>query len=255
MLGLALDSAGYQASAALWADRAGDEDGETITPFTLLGYLELSPENGKADQLILVVEQLLEACASSYRDLDVIAVNRGPGSFTGIRSAVALGRGLALASKLPVIGVTSHEALAARLHHDEVDDPDHHRSRSLMIAEDARRGQVYCQSFDTDLRPESELRAEAPDVLAKELACGRWRLLGSGAPLVRACADAAADVVMADDIRLDASGVAIAASARLVAGEMPTAGFDLLPLYVRPPDAVRPKPLVSPVGQAAGGQA
>lgn len=84
MLGLALDSSAKTASAALCA---------TSTSLTLLGCLALPPERGKADQLILVVEKLLDDADVGYRDLEFIAVNRGPGSFTGIRSAVALGEG------------------------------------------------------------------------------------------------------------------------------------------------------------------
>lgn len=258
MLGLALDSAGLQASAAIWGDPIGGEDGDAITSFTLLAYQALLPEDGKADQLILVVEELLDASGLGYRDLDVIAVNRGPGSFTGIRSAVALGRGLALASGRPVIGITSHDALAASIRDDALDGLSD-RPRRLMIAEDARRGQVYLQSFDADLHPLSDLRAEAPDDAAPELREGHWRLGGSGASLVRESLDRSLpndspDVVMVDQIALDARGVARAASTRLASGEIPIAGFDLRPLYIRPPDAVRPKPLVSPLRQALEGQ-
>lgn len=254
MLGLALDSAGQLASAALWTDGAGGGDnpdrGGAISSFALLGYQALPPEAGKADQLILVVEQLLENSGSSYQDLDVIAVNRGPGSFTGIRSAVALGRGLALATQRPVIGLTTHEAIAANIGPDDVVDPTDRRSRRLMIAEDARRGQVYRQCFDTDLRPLDDLSAEAPDVTAQMLTRGRWQLGGSGASLVRENLDDIVDVTMVDDACLDAKGVAIAANARLVLGETPISGFDLQPLYIRPPDAVRPKPLVSRLRQS-----
>jgi tRNA threonylcarbamoyl adenosine modification protein YeaZ len=254
VLGLALDSAGLLASAAVWADAGGTEDGAPVASFRLLGYQDLPAEQGKADQLILAVERLLMACALGYRDLDVIAVNRGPGSFTGIRSAVALGRGLALAAALPVIGLTSHQVLAARLGFDKADDLQA-RPRRLMIAEDARRGQVYVQSFDADLEPEGEIRVEAPEVAARELALGPWRLLGSGAALVLASLLEPADVIMVEGSGLDARGVAIAAAARLAAGDLPKPGFDLLPLYLRPPDAVRPQPLVSRSPQSALGEA
>ncbi len=257
MLGLALDSAGPLASAALWSDEAEDRAkrgaGEKSDACTLVAYRELPPEAGKADQLILVVEQLLEASGSSYRDLDVIAVNRGPGSFTGIRSAVALGRGLALATGRPAIGVTSHEALAASMDFDLGADKADQQPRSLMIVEDARRGQVYCQSFDSALTPLDAPRAETPEAVARKLACGHWHLAGSGAPLVGTWLNDTADVTLIDKASLDAKGVVRAAAARLAVGEKPLAGFDLMPLYVRPPDAIRPKPLVSPIGPPVEG--
>ncbi len=70
----------------------------------------------------------------------MIAVNHGPGSFTGLRSAVAAARGLALAAGLPVLAVGSLEALAAAV--------PSYASGTLVAAMDARRGQVYAQAFD-----------------------------------------------------------------------------------------------------------
>ena len=49
----------------------------------------------------------------AMRDLGAIAVSVGPGSFTGVRVGVAAARGFALALKMPAIGVTTLEALAA----------------------------------------------------------------------------------------------------------------------------------------------
>lgn len=256
MLGLALDSAGSLASAALWRGKVEGETEPKHLPETsspeILGYKELSPEIGKADQLILVVEQLLLAVDLAYQDLDVIAVNCGPGSFTGIRSAVALARGLALATGRPTIGVTSQEALAARIGVDEPPLAQEDQQRSLMIAEDARRGQVYCQSFRPDLKPHTDPRAEAPETVASLLSSGRWRLAGSGVASVQGNLNDTADVTIVQGTSLSAEGVAIAAFRRLMSGEAPNAGFDLVPLYIRGPDAIKPKPLVSPVPQSVG---
>ena len=217
----------------------------------MIGFQELSPEIGKADQLILVVEELLEAADLDYQDLDVVAANRGPGSFTGIRSTIALARGLALAIGKPTIGVTSLEALAARISANELlvqeDQP-----RSLMVAEDARRGQVYCQSFCSDLTPLTDPGANAPETVANQLSSGGWWLAGSGAALVQEYLADTADVIIVQGASQTAEGVAIAASRRLGLGERPVVGFDLAPLYIRAPDAIRPKPLVSPIAENIG---
>ena len=159
--------------------------------FELLAFEMLQPEAGKADQLITVVERLLSEQGLGYDDLDVIAVNRGPGSFTGIRSAVALGRGLALAAGLPVMAVTSHEALVAGLDADPA-------GRRLMIALDARRGEVYAQAVGADGRPLDEIEARTPAALADALEGGRWRIAGSGARLVLEVLDGGVDVEMID---------------------------------------------------------
>lgn len=234
MLGLALESADRTASAALW--RSDVED------VGWLGDATLPSDAAKADQLITAVGQLLLEQGLSYADLDVIAVNRGPGSFTGIRSAVALGRGLALAAALPVIGVTSHEALAATLFHnrahDQVDCP-------LLVALDARRGEVYAQAFSADGHPISEIEARVPSDLAADLKTGCCRLSGHGAPLIMEALDGQAKVEMIESRSVDAIAVARAAAARLNAGDVPAAGATLRPLYIRAPDAVPPTPLVS----------
>lgn len=238
--GLALESAGHSASAALWRCAKGASGSTVIT-----ACLELSPDQGRADQLILLVERLLGEQGLSYQDLDVIAVNRGPGSFVGIRSAVALGRGLALAAKRPVLGVTSMEAIAAMIAPND-------QARSTLVAADARRDEVYRQAFDAAGRPLDEIRAQSPEQAAARLRTGRWRLAGSGAPLVLAALGGQGDVVMTETAAPDARAVAGAAAERLAAGQTPVSGFELRPLYVRPPDAALPTPLVTPAGQAAG---
>lgn len=254
MLGLAIDSTDRTASAAIWrsnvncgssVDRGSNrggwpsvDDQTGRAQFHVLAEGSLPPEAGKADQLITVIEQLLGDCCIDYADLDVIAVNRGPGSFTGIRSAVAVGRGLALASGLPVFGITTHEALAERIGGDEA-------GRTLLIAMDARRGEVYTQTFAADGRPMFEIEAKEPAAVAADLVSGRWRIAGSGAGLVAAAASIEPDFVETGPV--DATAVAIAAASRLSGGGIPGEGFALRPLYIRAPDAVPPSPLVSKI--------
>ncbi|MEM7041918.1 MAG: tRNA (adenosine(37)-N6)-threonylcarbamoyltransferase complex dimerization subunit type 1 TsaB [Pseudomonadota bacterium] len=242
MLGLAIDSADRSASAALWRSSSGLGDGigqvtRADGAIELIGQESLGPESGKADQLISAIERLLQHKGARYADLEIIAINRGPGSFTGIRSGVALVRGLALAAELPVLAVTSHEALAASL---DIDAPD----RPLMVALDARRGEVYAQAFSADGCPLSEIAARAPAVVAAELEGGRWCLAGSGSGLVTRGFSNTADVRSIEAATIDAAGVARAAVVRLLRGEKPFPGSELKPLYVREPDAVPPSPLI-----------
>lgn len=237
MLGLALDSADHIASAALWRSNA-DGALNLGARCSIIDGDQLAPEEGKADQLILVVERLLCRQGLEFGDLDVIAVNRGPGSFTGIRSAVALGRGLALATDMPIFGVTSHEAQAALLDPDEA-------LRPLLIALDARRGEVYVQSFAADGRPLSEIEAKTPSAIADDLGAKSWRLAGHGAFLVLEALGDSAKVEMIEAGSINAKAVALVAAEALSAGEPPEKGSALRPLYVRAPDAVPPAPFVT----------
>ena len=68
---------------------------------------------GHAEFVLTTIGEALGKAGLSYDALHAIAVSVGPGSFTGVRVGVAAARGLALALKIPAIGVTTLEALAA----------------------------------------------------------------------------------------------------------------------------------------------
>jgi tRNA threonylcarbamoyl adenosine modification protein YeaZ len=90
-------------------------------------------DKGQAERLMPLLEEMLETAGVTWRDLAGLGVGVGPGNFTGIRIAVSAARGLALALKIPAIGVSSFEALA-----DGRDGP-------VTALVDARRGAVYAQ--------------------------------------------------------------------------------------------------------------
>lgn len=92
-------------------------------------------EKGQAERLVPLLEELLVEGGLHWHDLRAIAVGTGPGNFTGVRIAVAAARGLALGLGIPALGVTRLEALA------------HGLPRPLTVVEDARRGEVYVQTF------------------------------------------------------------------------------------------------------------
>ena len=94
-------------------------------------------EKGQAERLIPMLEDLLAETGLAWGDLNALGVGTGPGNFTGVRIAVAAARGLALSLGIPAIGVTRLEALAYGL------------PRPLWVIEDARRGDVYAQRFDS----------------------------------------------------------------------------------------------------------
>ncbi len=96
MLLLAFDTATRVATSALVRD--GDVLGERV---------------GTAVRLLEDVDALLAEAGVSPSDLDGLAVGTGPGSFTGIRIGLATARGLALATGVPVAGVSTLDALAA----------------------------------------------------------------------------------------------------------------------------------------------
>lgn len=222
MLLLALDSATSVSSAALCDDAGG-----------ILGYRRGDEGPDQADRLIELIDGVLRDAGLHYGGIDVIAVNCGPGSFTGIRAGVAAARGLALATGRPVVAVNSLEALAAVLGPQS--------AGTIVAALDARRGQVYLQMFDHELVALGEPRAAVPESVRLAGLQAPIRLAGSAAPLVRAPLPDEVTVLQ-ESVPTDALGVARRAIARLAAGERPVPGATVKPLYLRPPDARLPEP-------------
>jgi len=130
MLTLAIDTATNFCSACLW-DEASDR---------VLAEEERDIGRGHAEQLMQVVETAMRSGGRDYSDLGRIAVAIGPGSFTGIRVGVAAARGFGLALGVPVVGVTTLEALAF--------DAVENASGPFTVAVRGGRGQYFMQDFD-----------------------------------------------------------------------------------------------------------
>ena len=124
---LALDSAATAASAALY------EDGALLAE----AYQRAGLTHSRT--LLPMVENMLSSCGAKLADIDALAVACGPGSFTGLRIGISLVKGLAAARKLPCIGVSTLESIAALAPRADA---------VLCVAMDARAGQVYNALFD-----------------------------------------------------------------------------------------------------------
>jgi tRNA threonylcarbamoyladenosine biosynthesis protein TsaB len=126
-------------------------------------------------RLLPLIDELLTRAGLALSGMDLMAVTRGPGSFTGLRVGLATVQGLALATKVPVVAVSTLEALALQAATDLVVAP--------MI--DARRGEVYSAVYQirageiTMLAPEAALSPRA----AAQRIRGSCMLIGSGVPV------------------------------------------------------------------------
>jgi len=124
---LALDTATEACSAALLL---GD---------TLLARYE-EPRRGHAELILPMVDALLAEADIELRELDCVAVGRGPGAFTGVRIAVSVAQGLAFGADRLIVPISDLEALAQRA-------ADLHRATHILACIDARIGQVYWGGF------------------------------------------------------------------------------------------------------------
>jgi ribosomal-protein-alanine N-acetyltransferase len=152
---------------------------------------------------------------------DAVAVSIGPGSFTGLRAAIALAQGLAAGAGVPVLGITVAEALR-----EQLGAPG---ERAVWVAIDSRRGRVF---LDRDGDP-------APAALdALPPAGGPLVVAGDAAVPVAARLAARGDDVRLSDARLPRARDVAAVAARQLAGLAPIR--DAQPLYVDPPEARLP---------------
>jgi tRNA threonylcarbamoyladenosine biosynthesis protein TsaB len=105
-----------------------------------------------ADRILAMVDAVMSEAGLRLSALDGIAAGIGPGSFTGVRISVSVAQGLAFGAGLPVVGVTSLEALALKA-------IDSGASQALACL-DARMGEVYWGCFSAD--PAGLLAASGP---------------------------------------------------------------------------------------------
>ena len=189
---------------------------------------------GQAEALLPMVRAALDEAGLGFADLDRLAVTIGPGSFTGLRIGLAAARGLALATGLPLTGITTLEALAAAA------DPAARQGRGTVVLIDSRRGDVFMQIFGADAVPLSKPAAADPAALDALLPAGPLLLAGDAAPAaLDVLARAGRDVALAADSALPAP----VAVARLAA-ERPLPEGPVTALYLRAPDVTLPRPPV-----------
>lgn len=119
----------------------------------LLGLQELFLEKSHSTHLAVMIEQLLSNCQVEMKDLQAVAISKGPGSYTGLRIGVATAKGLCYALDIPLISVDTLIAMA----HQLVGIPLSIDYLCPMI--DARRMEVYCIIINKEFEVEYETNA------------------------------------------------------------------------------------------------
>ena len=181
-----------------------------------------------------LVERVLGTAGVSIEDVEAVAVSIGPGSFTGLRIGLALGKGIAFAGELSLVGVPTLEALAwvAGAAPGE----------TVCAALDARKGEVYAALFEaTDgaprrLTPDLALR---PAALAERLVAP-CVLVGDAGEVYGEILGTRATLRPFATHHPRGGMIARLGCERLAAGEPGNPGT-LEPVYVRLPDAELPR--------------
>lgn len=148
---LAIETATERVSVAL-----GGHDG-------ILALAEVDRGRRHAENLMPAVEFVFGTSGVDRRDVDAIAVDVGPGLFTGMRVGIATAKAVAAALEVPVVTATSLELVAAPF--AESDDP-------VLAVVDARKGEVFSALFrrrDGDFRAVDEARCGSIDDLVESV--------------------------------------------------------------------------------------
>lgn len=157
---LAFETATEACSVALWVE------GEVRERFGI------APRR-HAELALPWAGELLAEAGVTRAQLDAIAVGRGPGAFTGVRLAIALGQGIALALDRPIVPVSTLAALAMQA-----------RGPRVLAAIDARMGEVYAAAFerrgDDDAIALAPERVTAPDAVSLPDTRDAWQAVGTG---------------------------------------------------------------------------
>jgi tRNA threonylcarbamoyladenosine biosynthesis protein TsaB len=217
---------------------------DTATPATTVA-LALSDENvltrrhepaagerpGHVSELLPLALELLDEAGIDFPQLDRIAVGVGPGTFTGLRIGLATARALAHAHDLPLVGVSTLHSLAAGAAETAAGAP------AVLAVLDARRGEAFAAAWAGAEEPLLAPAALTPEALGEAVGALPPGVVavGDGAVRFRTVLEAAGAVVPTDASA--AHRVEAAVHARLAAGMEPKAPDQVLPAYLRLPDA------------------
>lgn len=201
-----------------------------------------------AQGLLPAVEELLRMSGLAIGELGAVAVTIGPGSFTAVRIGLNTAKGLCMGRDLPLVGISTLAAMAARFPHC-----------ALPVAPwlDAKRREVYAGRYDTS-GPYPV--AQEPDTVASP---AQWLdehpepalFVGDGASLY---ADLIRDryrgraFVAPAWIPLASAGVVAVWGRELALSGMTISPDDAAPVYIRRPQALVSQPKVDRVSRATG---
>jgi len=128
----------------------------------LLAFKEQNGDYSHAENLTLFIEDVFQQAKIKLQDVDAIAVSKGPGSYTGLRIGVSTAKGLCYSLNKPLIAINTLEHLSMSVSKNlNSQNPDLPSVFCPML--DARRMEVYCALYDSEMHPLYPTSAEIID--------------------------------------------------------------------------------------------
>lgn len=206
MITLGLDTTGAWCTAAL------------VTPSHIISQKSERIGRGHAERLAPMVEDVLQDAKVSPAQINRIAVCTGPGSFTGLRVALAFARAMALPRKVPVIGLSALRVLAVQT------SPDN--SSRIISAINAKRGEICWAAYENGQEISAPITQDIETAKSHIMRHGFDKIVGDGAELM--------DFPSAGQNHVSGSVLA------WLSMDCNPADFPPAPLYMRGPDAKLP---------------
>lgn len=222
---LAIDTSATAASVAVAEDDK------------IIGEYFINTKLTHSQTLIPMAEQLLKSVSLSVSDIDAVAVNAGPGSFTGVRIGVAAAKGIAFANDLPCVSVSTLQSMAYNMLESDY---------IICGVMDARCQQVYNALFKVNGKSVERLtddRALSLEDLKRELEQinDKVVLIGDGTEITEKYFNGKLPNVVSAPINnriQKASSTAIVAC-RMLKEDKTVSSDELMPVYLRLPQAQR----------------
>lgn len=222
MLILGIESATAQVGCAI-----GGHEG-------VLASAHSSRARRHAETLTPQIDFVRRQARVELREISVVAVDLGPGLYTGLRVGIASGMAIAHALGVPMIGVASLDLLAF---------PVRFSNRLIVAAIDARRGELFhafYRAVPGGVQRMSEYAVGSPDDLASEILADadECLMVGDGALRYREVFEGLRKVDIADHgfAHPSASSLVQLAHAQALREEF-VKPWEIQPLYLRKPDA------------------
>ena len=159
---LALETSGALLSVSVW------HEGK------IASLISHDIKHGHAKDIVPTAMAALQQAGCGFEMVTHVAAGVGPGSFTGIRVALACAKGFCLAWGAQGIGVSGQQALAS-----DAAQQGHNDGAPMLITADTRRGSLYGQFFDADGQTSGEIfDAAASELPARRVAM--WQKMEDG---------------------------------------------------------------------------
>ncbi len=217
---LAIDSSGKSASAAI------------LKEDKLIGETFLNTGYTHSETLLPMIINLLSACKTELSEIDMIAANRGPGSFTGLRIGLSVAKGLAFSQETMLFGTPTLLSLAYNVKQFD---------GIICPVMDARRNEFYNALFEgQSLKRLSVDRAISAEGLYFELSKLNKRviLVGDGARIAISLFPPNENIGIAEENLLYPRAGSVAFTACLLLKQGEKAG-EFMPEYLRMSQAER----------------